>query len=112
MAHNITPSKCLIVGAGIQNHSEFVDLCVQKLNGITLQESIYERQKSIYTGGETRIQSETPSTSISLAFESVPWTHLDQPAYFLMRTIIGSATGFSSGGPGKGMYCRAVTSLM
>lgn len=29
-----------------------------------------------------------------------------------MRTIIGSATAFSSGGPGKGMYCRAVTHLM
>ena len=29
-----------------------------------------------------------------------------------MRTLIGSATGFSSGGPGKGMYCRAVTQLL
>ncbi len=29
-----------------------------------------------------------------------------------MNTIIGSATAFSSGGPGKGMYCRAVTNLM
>jgi processing peptidase subunit alpha len=26
--------------------------------------------------------------------------------------LIGSATAFSSGGPGKGMYCRAVTNLM
>jgi predicted Zn-dependent peptidase len=29
-----------------------------------------------------------------------------------MNTMIGSATAFSSGGPGKGMYCRAVTQLM
>ena len=29
-----------------------------------------------------------------------------------MNTILGSATAFSSGGPGKGMYCRAVTNLM
>ena len=29
-----------------------------------------------------------------------------------MQTLIGSATGFSSGGPGKGMYCRAITNLM
>ncbi len=29
-----------------------------------------------------------------------------------MNTIIGSATAFSSGGLGKGMYCRAVTNLM
>ena len=29
-----------------------------------------------------------------------------------MNTLIGSATAFSSGGPGKGMYCRAITNLM
>ena len=29
-----------------------------------------------------------------------------------MNTLIGSATSFSSGGPGKGMYCRSITNLM
>jgi processing peptidase subunit alpha len=29
-----------------------------------------------------------------------------------MNTLIGSATAFSSGGPGKGMYCRAITNMM
>ena len=29
-----------------------------------------------------------------------------------MKHLIGGATSFSSGGPGKGMYCRAVTNLM
>ena len=29
-----------------------------------------------------------------------------------MNTIIGSAQAFSVGGPGKGMYCRAITNLM
>ena len=29
-----------------------------------------------------------------------------------MNTLIGNATSFSSGGPGKGMYCRAITNLM
>lgn len=29
-----------------------------------------------------------------------------------MNTLLGSATAFSSGGPGKGMYCRSVTNLM
>ena len=29
-----------------------------------------------------------------------------------MNTLIGSATAFSSGGPGKGMYCRSITNLM
>jgi hypothetical protein len=29
-----------------------------------------------------------------------------------MNTLIGSAKGFSSGGPGKGMHSRAVTNLL
>lgn len=59
-----------------------------------------------------RTWTETPQTNISIAFESVPWSSPDVPAFYLMNTLIGSATAFSSGGPGKGMYCRAVTNLM
>jgi len=29
-----------------------------------------------------------------------------------MNQLIGSATAFSSGGPGKGMHCRAITNMM
>jgi predicted Zn-dependent peptidase len=29
-----------------------------------------------------------------------------------MNQLIGSATAFSTGGPGKGMHCRAITNLM
>jgi hypothetical protein len=47
-----------------------------------------------------------------LSFESVPWSDADVTSFYVMNTLIGSATGFSSGGPGKGMYCRAVTNMM
>jgi predicted Zn-dependent peptidase len=30
----------------------------------------------------------------------------------VINTLIGNATGFSSGGPGKGMHCRAITNMM
>lgn len=49
---------------------------------------------------------------INIAFESVPWTHQDHTAFFIMNTLIGSAQGFSAGGPGKGMYCRAIMNMM
>ena len=42
----------------------------------------------------------------------MPWKHEDVEAFYVMQTLIGSATGFSSGGPGKGMYCRAITNMM
>lgn len=49
---------------------------------------------------------------IDVAFQSVPWSSEDVPAFYVMNTLIGSATSFSSGGPGKGMYCRAIINLM
>jgi processing peptidase subunit alpha len=112
---NITPKKCLIVASGVQNHREYVDLVKERLGDyLTVPEHMdqYQRQASEYIGGETRTWTESPATSISLAFESVPWNHDDVSAFYLMNTLIGQATAFSSGGPGKGMYCRAVTNLM
>ena len=32
--------------------------------------------------------------------------------YFVMNALIGSAVGFSAGGPGKGMHCRAINNVM
>merc|ERR1712086_1091622 len=112
---NITPKKCLIVASGVQNHREYVDLVKERLGDyLTVPEHMdqYQRQAAEYIGGETRTWTESPATSISLAFESVPWNHEDVSAVYLMNTLIGQATAFSSGGPGKGMYCRAVTNLM
>ena len=50
--------------------------------------------------------------SISLAFESFSWTSREMSTLFVIGTLLGSATGFSAGGPGKGMHCRAVTNLL
>lgn len=110
---NITPKKCLIVASGVKSHKEYVDLVKERLGDMYgVPEHQYKREASHYIGGEYRTWTESPSTNISLAFESVPWSHEDVHAFYVMNTIIGSATAFSSGGPGKGMFCRAVTNLM
>merc|ERR1712242_416955 len=110
---NITPQKCLIVASGIKNHREYVDLVKERLGDqYLLPEHEYRRTPSQYIGGEYRTWTESPQTNISLAFESVPWKNRDVPAFYIMQTLIGQATAFSSGGPGKGMYCRAITNLM
>ena len=110
---NITPKKCLIVASGVKNHREYVDLVKERLGDmLAVPEQDFTREASEYIGGEYRTWTESPSTNITLAFESVPWAHADVPAFHVANTLIGSATAFSSGGPGKGMYCRAVTNFM
>lgn len=110
---NITPRKCLIVASGVQNHKEYVDLVKERLGDmLPVPEHNYQRAQAEYIGGEFRQWTETPNTNITLAFESVPWSSDEVPAFYVMNQLIGSATAFSSGGPGKGMHCRAITNLM
>lgn len=110
---NVTPRKCLIVASGIKNHKEYVELVKERLGELLpVPEHEYQRQGSEYIGGEYRTWTESPNTNITIAFESAPWQHEDVSAFYVMNTLIGNATSFSSGGPGKGMYCRAITNLM
>lgn len=110
---NITPRKCLIVASGVKNHKEYVDLVKERLGNLyPVPEHEFTRTPAQYIGGEYRQWAETPATTITLAFESCPWTSPDLHTYYVMNQLIGSATAFSSGGPGKGMHCRAITNMM
>jgi predicted Zn-dependent peptidase len=110
---NITPKKCLIVASGVKNHREYVDLVKERLGELLpVPEHNYLRSQAEYIGGDHRQWTESPSTHITLAFEACPWKSADLHTYYVMNQLIGSATAFSSGGPGKGMYCRAVTNVM
>ena len=107
---NITPSKVIICANGIKNHREFVDLAEDTLGVLNpVRESEYTRAKSQYIGGEYRVFTETPETNIILGYESVPWNHELMPAFAVLHNIFGSAVGFSTGGPGKGMLNRSVS---
>jgi mitochondrial-processing peptidase subunit alpha len=110
---NITPGKCVIAANNVNDHSEFVDLCKERLGEFyPLPEHEYSRKPSRYIGGDYRTWSESPSTNITVAYESTSWKDPRVPVFFVMNTLIGSAQSFSVGGPGKGMYCRSITNLM
>ena len=99
---NITPKKCLIVASGIKNHNEYVELVKERLGEVlSVPEHSYERAKAEYIGGEYRTWTESPQTSIQIAFESAPWGHADVPALQIMDELIGSAQAFSSGNFGR-----------
>jgi len=66
---NVTPKKCYIVGSGVKNHREFVDLVKERLGELLpVPEHNYTRHASEYIGGEYRTWSESPETHIMLAF--------------------------------------------
>ncbi len=103
------PNRLVFCANGVKDHNEFVRLVEDRLGSIPAPSKLNKsRAKSVYVGGELRTYHEIPMTSISLCFESVPWNHDDMPVFGVLQNLLGNATGFSMGGPGKGMHCRAV----
>merc|ERR1711990_303739 len=99
---NITPKKCLIVASGVKNHNEYVELVKERLGDVlAVPEHEYVRQQAQYIGGEYRTWTESPQTSIQVAFESVPWGHADVPAFQLMNELPGSASAYAPGNTGR-----------
>jgi len=105
---NITPDKVIVCANGVKSHREFVDLVDDHLGVLNpVRESEYTRTPSQYIGGEYRVMTESPMTNIILGYEGVTWGHPLMPAFAVLHMIFGQATGFSAGGPGKGMLNRA-----
>lgn len=97
---NITPRKCLIVASGVKNHEEYVELVKERLSDVLrVPEHEYERKASEYIGGEYRTWSETPATSIQVAFKSVPWNSQDLANFAIMKQLLGHSKGL--GGHGR-----------
>jgi processing peptidase subunit alpha len=109
---NVTPRKCLILGSGVKNHAEFVNLAKERLGEfLPVPEHQYERQGSEYIGGEFRNWTETPNTNITVAFEGANWNSSDQATFQVMAALLGSTDSLSRGQLGSGSLCRSVTNL-
>lgn len=101
---NITPKKCLIVASGVKNHNEYVELVKERLGEVlSVPEHEYVRQQAEYIGGEYRTWTETPQTSVQIAFQSVPWGNNDVYALALAREILGNAHAFNHSGPNRAL---------
>ena len=109
LQEQILPTRLIFCANGLERHEEFAQLVQDRTKGIPPASKFNkQRTNAVYTGGECRMFSEGPSTTAMLCFESVPWSHPDMVVFGVLQTLIGNATGFSMGGPGKGMHCRAI----
>ena len=109
---NVTPRKCIILGSGVKNHSEFVNLAKERLGEfLPVPEHQYERHRSNYIGGESRNWTETPNTNITVAFEGASWNSSDQPTFQVMAALMGSTDNLRVGGAGYGALARSCTHL-
>lgn len=109
---NVTPRKCIILGSGVKNHSEFVNLAKERLGEfLPVPEHQYERQSASYIGGEYRNWTETPNTNITVAFEGANWNSTEQPVFQVMASILGSTDSLKRGRAGTGALARTISHL-
>lgn len=100
------------MGSGVKNHSEFVNLAKERLGEfLPVPEHQYERHGSEYIGGEYRNWTETPNTSITVAFEGANWNSSEQPVFQVMSALLGSTDALRRGRAGTGSLARAITHL-
>jgi predicted Zn-dependent peptidase len=100
------------LGSGVKNHSEFVNLAKERLGEfLPVPEHQYQRSEAQYIGGEYRNWTETPNTSITVAFEGTNWNSGDQPAFQVMSALLGSTDSLQRGRAGHGTIARTIKHL-
>lgn len=100
------------MGSGVKNHSEFVNLAKERLGEfLPVPEHQYQRHQSQYIGGELRNWTETPNTSITVAFEGADWSSSDQPVFQVIASILGETDALRRGRAGTGRLARTITNL-
>jgi mitochondrial-processing peptidase subunit alpha len=63
-------------------------------------------------GGLNSFNYDSEFFQFALAFPSVCYRDEKMELYNILRIILGTASSFSSGGPGKGMHSRCTKNLM
>ena len=68
---------------------------------------------SNYVGGTARVLNEdSQQFSFAVAFPSAHFKSPKMELFNILRIILGSASSFSSGGPGKGMHSRCNKNML
>jgi processing peptidase subunit alpha len=104
---NLQFSKIAIGANCIEQHEEFSRL----LDGLLSKYSPSDPEvskRNIYQGGIGHVVTDNPQTQVTLCYPCSSWADNNFPVFSVLQTILGDATSFSTGGPGKGMHARAV----
>jgi processing peptidase subunit alpha len=109
---NFTAPRVVLAAAGC-THDELVAVAEPLLSLLPAGQGAGARP-SVYVGGDYRVSTDSPVTSIVLAFEFAGgWKDTEAATSMtVLNTLLGGGGSFSAGGPGKGMYSRLYTRVL
>lgn len=83
------------------------------LSNAVLKRAAPEPVISNYRGGVERfVNNEAPFFEFGIAFPGCHSKSNKMELYNILRVLMGNASSFSSGGPGKGMHSRCTKNLL
>ena len=102
----------------MNNFDDHDNIC-KKLEGMlagsglpdTIQAPPYPENNTFSPGAEifhVEPEEAEQGNDIYLVWEAVSWSHKDCYVFYVLKWLIGQASDFMEGGPGRGMHCRAV----
>ncbi len=78
-----------------------------------MQRKAIESSVSVYKGRLEKYENdESEFFQFGVAFPSVDYRDTRMELYNILRILMGNASSFSSGGPGKGMHSRCTKNLL
>jgi processing peptidase subunit alpha len=109
---NYTASNVVLAASGV-DHADLVAVAEPLLSQLPAGPGGGARDTA-YVGGDYRVATDSPVTSVVLAFEFAGgWKdHKASTAMTVLNTLLGGGGSFSAGGPGKGMYSRLYTRVL
>jgi processing peptidase subunit alpha len=108
---HFTSEKLTIAASGIEDPNAFESIVSNNFGDIP--KGSFKNEASIYKAQTLReTLTDDTMTHYSIGFQGAAFTDSDMPALNVLKTIIGDGGGFSTGGPGKGMYSRAYTTIL
>jgi processing peptidase subunit alpha len=99
---HFAPERMVLVGVNVE-HSELSKWAMRSFaeyNAIPLKER--NEVKALYTGGDLRLEGNSPFCHLAIGLESSPWGKQDLAPFAILQEILGGGNAVSSA-PGVGM---------
>jgi len=111
MLDHFAPERMVLVGVNV-SHAELSKWAMRSFvdyNAIPLKKR--EEAKAVYTGGDLRLEGNSPFCHLAIGLESVPWGQKELAPVTLLQTILGGGSAVS-GGIGSGVTSRLTSQVL
>lgn len=118
MSEEFVPERLVMVGVNV-DHNEFCQMAASNFADMPKGNPSEDRVGKAtpkYVGGEIRVEDTSEMAGdlchLAIGFHTAGWNSDDLAPVTVLQMLLGGASSFSTGGPGKGMHSRLYTNVL